>query len=372
MRIPRLETNWRLVPCRSHCPDTLPAIICLLFGLALVATTPLTLAAQRDSIDLVSGRPVRGTIQASTSEGLVVATEEGERVVPGWQIRRIRFDNEPTELTRARSSFADDRFNEVIASLDQITEAPDRPLIAADIEYMKAMASAKTALAGGAITANQATELLREFGRQHADHYMLPAALELYADLTFAQGNFGEATRMYERLAGGTWPEIAFEARIRQGRALTLEKKYDEAIAVFEGVEGVDSAEDYALQGKAVARCLKAQAMALAGKASEAESIALEVIKNADARNSNLLARAYNALGTSYLQQEKLKEAARAWLHTDLLFMTDPDAHAEALYQLSQVWPRLDREDRALETRQEIRDRYRNSFWATRVEGNRP
>jgi tetratricopeptide (TPR) repeat protein len=199
---------------------------------------------------------------------------------------------------------------------------------------------------------------------------MLQAALELYADLTFAQGEFEEAARMYERLAGGDWPEVAFQSRLMLGRSLMLQEKFDEAIAAFENIAAIDSAEDYALHGKTIAECLKAQSMAMAGQAEAAESMALEIIRNADAANSNLMARAYNALGASHLQQGELKEAAQAWLHTDLLFVTDPDAHAEALWHLSQLWPQLDHEDRALEARQEIRDRYRNSFWAARVAGN--
>ncbi len=350
--------------------QSLNAAIPLLLAMALVSNWPALAVAQRDSIDLVSGRPLRGTIQSSSPAGLVIETADGPREVAGWQIRRVKFEDEPNELTRARSAYTDDRYNVTLQELESLSEIPDRPLIVQDIEYYRAMASARTALTGGGITANQAAELVRGFIDQHPDSYMRAAAQEALADLTLALGNFEQSSRMFGVLATSDWPEVSFQSRIKQGRALILEKKYAEAAAELQKVEAVDSAEDYVLQGKSIARCLRAEALAFAGQSDEARVIAMDTIRNSDARNTVLFAYAYNALGASHLQKGELKDAARAYLHTDLLFTADPDAHAEALYQLAQIWPRLDREDRALEARQKIKDRYRNTFWAAALDGN--
>jgi tetratricopeptide (TPR) repeat protein len=340
---------------------------------ALLAATiavawPSIALAQRDSIDLVSGRPMRGTIQSSTAAALVIESEDGQREVPGWQIRRVRFDGEPNELTRARNNYAEDRYNAALEELERLTAVPDRALVAADIDWLKAMSAARTALTGGGITANQALTAISEFVQKHPDHYALEPAREAWADLTYASGKFADAANMYDELAKGPWPEISFQARVKQGRSLVLAEKYTEAISVLEAAEQVENAEDYAMQGKAVSRCLRAQAMAFAGQPDEAQVIALETIRTSDATNTVLFGWAYNALGASHLQKGELKEAARAYLHTDLLFPADADAHAQALYQLAQIWPQLNHEERALEARQEIQDRYRNTFWATALD----
>ena len=331
---------------------------------ALLVLFPAVASGQRDSVDVIAGRAIRGTAVVGEPNVLSVDTDEGKREVPGWQVTRVRFENEPNELTRARSAFADDRFNVVIQELESLATLPERQVIAADVMYFRAMAMAKTSLAGGNVTSSQAIAALREFYEKQPNSYLLDRALLTYADLTFSQGTFSESSRMYERLAGSNSPEIAFQSKLNQGRSLLLDKKYAEAIAAFQGVETAEDAADYALQGKLVARCLRAEAMAFSGKAMEANTMILELIKNNDARNTTLFGYAYNALGASHLQNGELKEASRSYLHTALMFKTDPNAHASALAQLAVIWPQLDRNDRAIEARQELKDTYRNTFWA--------
>lgn len=349
---------------------TTPGLVLLTMLLLAGPGLPGTARAQRDTIDPVNGRSLRGTIQSSSPAGLVIETSDGSREVAGWQIRRVKFGDEPNELTRARSAYADDRYNVTLQELASLTTPPDRELIQSDIRFFQAMAAANTALAGGGITAAQASDQVRQFINECPNSYMLEAARAALSELTFAQGDFPKAVQMFATLASSDWPEIQFQSLINQGQALMMEDKHAEAIKVFEQVDQVDNAADYALQGKAIARCLRAQALAFAGKPDEARQIALDIIRNTDARNSILFGHAYNALGASHLEKGELKDAARAYLHTDLLFTTDPDAHAQALYQLTRIWPQLERSDRAVEARQKIRDRYRNTFWPSTLDDN--
>lgn len=341
-------------------PDGLLAVTFL----TLLVSFPVVVSGQRDNVDVAAGRAIRGTVVIGEPNVLTVDTDDGKREVPGWQVTRVRFESEPNELTRARSAYADDRYNVVIQELDSVATLPERQVIAADMMYFRAMAMAKTSLAGGNITSSQAIAALREFYEKQPNSYLLDKALLTYADLTFSQGTFSESSRMYERLAGSNSPEIAFQSRLNQGRSLLLDKQYTEAITAFQGVEAAEDAADYALQGKLIAKCLRAEAMAYSGQANEANSMILDLIKNNDARNTTLFGYAYNALGASHLQNGELKEASRSYLHTALMFKTDPNAHAKALAQLAIIWPQLDRNDRAIEARQELKDTYRNTFWA--------
>ena len=55
-----------------------------------------------------------------------------------------------------------------------------------------------------------------------------------------------------------------------------------------------------------------------------------------------------------------------AYLHTDILFYTDPEIHAEALYYLTNLWKEVNATDEATDARNLLNDRYPGSTWANR------
>ncbi len=64
------------------------------------------------------------------------------------------------------------------------------------------------------------------------------------------------------------------------------------------------------------------------------------------------------------LKQDNL--AVLAYLRTDLLFFSDADAHAEALYQLSKLWPKIGEPARAADARSRLVAQYSGSAWANK------
>ena len=69
-------------------------------------------------------------------------------------------------------------------------------------------------------------------------------------------------------------------------------------------------------------------------------------------------ARIYNAQGASYEAAGDAEGAVLAYLHTHLMFSAVPDAHAEALKRLVELWPKIGKPERAAEARQELQQRY--------------
>ncbi len=323
--------------------------------------------AQNDSITLVSGRPVRGAIKNVQPNAITVATSDAEMEVDPWNIRRIKFDDEPNELTRAKTGYVDGRLNVCLDELDRIGQAPAREIIQQEIDFYRAMASARTALAGGEISTNQAISLVSQFIRDNAESFHYIPAVDMLGNLTMAAGKFDEASQQFEMVAQSPWPELSFQALLNRGRATLRQGNYDEAIAAFQQIESADRAEDYALQTKLIARCLRAQALGLSGQHDEGIKIAEQIIDKESSDNQAVFAYAYNALGACYKQKNEIKRALHAYLHTDLLFFTESEAHAEALYELQELWSQLNRTDMAGEARQKIKNRYRNTYWASKV-----
>ena len=102
-------------------------------------------------------------------------------------------------------------------------------------------------------------------------------------------------------------------------------------------------------------------------RARRDEGVALlqDIINKNDPQDAPLFARTYNALGRCYLKLNKPKDALLAFLHTDVLFSGDAEAHAEALYHLSKLWSDMNKSDRAVAARTTLRERYAGSIWAT-------
>jgi tetratricopeptide (TPR) repeat protein len=91
-----------------------------------------------------------------------------------------------------------------------------------------------------------------------------------------------------------------------------------------------------------------------------------ELILDNDPRDEELFGRAYNALGRCYMKLDKTTDALLAFLHTDVVFTSEPDVHAEALYHLGQLWSQVNQSERSLRARSLLNDRYSGTRWARR------
>jgi len=337
--------------------------------MAIFACLSLMMAAnvqaQTDTVNLFSGPRVRGTVESYSPDKVVVATADGSKEIPSWNVRLIRFEGS-NELIKAKSAFGDDRFQACYSELENL-QVPDRAALKQDVDYFLAMSAARIALQGGKVTTDQAATLVRQFIQTHADSYHLYPAIDAFGDLAMAIGRFDVAIEQFEKTSASQWPALSFNGKLKSGKALLYSGKFDQAVAAFQAAESVDNGEDYAVQAKMIARCLRAQAMAQSGKVEEAKQVVLEIIKNESSKNIELFANAYNALGICYAAEGKTKEAIRAFLRTDLLFTNYPDSHAQALFHLVTLWADSERPDRSSRARQKLTQRYRNTFWATKL-----
>ncbi len=339
-------------------------VVSVVFVLSATAASPAY--SQNDLINLKNGRSVRGTYEKSTPQQITLKTTDSSVTVDPWNIRRLRFGDEGTQITRAKTGYADERYNVCLDVLNGLEQPPSRDIVKQEVDYYRAMASAKTSLAGGGISANQAATLLDKFVTDNPNSFHYIPAVDALGDLAMEVGRFDVASKNFETVAASRWPELSFQSVLKNGRALMMQQKYTEAIAEFEKVEKADRSEDFALKSKLIAKCLRAQALGLSGQPDEGIKLAESVISKESSDNQSAFAYAYNALGACYKQKEDWKQAVHAYLHTDLLFFTEPQAHAEALYELQGIWRQLNRGDRASEARQKIKNRYRNTFWASK------
>ena len=119
-----------------------------------------------------------------------------------------------------------------------------------------------------------------------------------------------------------------------------------------------------ATQQKRLARVGRATSLIELGAFAEAQADLEELIEKHDPQESELFGRAYNALGKCHLRADRPQDALLAFLHVDLLFYSESETHAEALYHLAKLWQSFDKTERAASARSLLADRYAGTKWA--------
>ena len=345
--------------------------ICVAASVMLLALLPALAAAQgNDAVYRIkkTGGSTRlsGTIEQVTPTGVVLKTARSTETIPAAEIEKVVPAGEPSEVDRARNRMESRRFDDAIAELENV-DAGSNPLIKAEIDFLRAYASAKIALDGGSVTSKEAGSAISGFLRSNADSYHLVPAMEMMGQLAVAAGSLDFAAQQFGKLTQSGWPEYVFKGQFQQGETLIKQEKYAEAIASFDAILAAQSNDDIAQQYKLLAKVEKAKAQALAGDAAAAIPVIESVIRDESADNTELFAYAYNAWGASLLKAGKVEEAREKFLLTELLFSTQAEPHAEAAWQLSKIWAQLGDNQRATRARDLLKDRYRNSWWASRL-----
>ncbi len=321
--------------------------------------------AQDDQVFLKdTGVPLRGVIKSVGREKVTIQVRGGERGVDVKDILKVTFDGEPTELSNARTRVFDGQLEDALKELSKIdVNTVTNAVIKQDVEYYKAFAAAKHVMASGG-DKKAAEEQLSAFAYANVNSFHFFEAAELLGDLAFAQSDYVGAARFYNGLGSAPWDEYKLRGTVLQARANSAGGQYAEALPKFEEVlaSGLNNLE--ALEQKMHATVGKAVCLAATGKHEEGIAIIEDLIAKHDPTDATLFGRAYNALGVCYLKSDKPKEALRAFLHTDVLFYTNAEAHAEALYYLSDLWVTVGRSDRSDRTRSLLRTQYAGTRWA--------
>ena len=181
---------------------------------------------------------------------------------------------------------------------------------------------------------------------------------------------FDNGIKYYDMLGEAPWPDAKMKSAVLEGNAMLANALYSEALAKFDGVLATSLDDARAREQKLLATLGRSRVPGRDRQAGRGYRDVEKIIVRTTRRKSPcLFARAYNALGTCYLKANKREDALLAFLHVDLLFNQDPDAHAEALYHLSSLWKGLNKSERATKARSLLESRYSGSPWANKKDG---
>ena len=289
--------------------------------------------------------------------------------IPVNEVVTIYFDDEPTLMKTARTHLIGGHYQEALDSIDKIKpEDVTSAAVEQDIAYYKAYCAAQLALGGtGAVT--DAGRAMAIFVSQNPNSYHYYEACEVVGDLLVAVGKYADAETYYLRVAQAPWSDYKMRAGIGLGRARLAQNQVPQAQQAFDAVLAMPADSDLAKAQHLAANLGKARCLAASGQQEPAIAMIEKIVDNADPEDVELHARAYNTLGAALRKANRPNDALMAYLHVDVLYFTVPEAHAEALANLVELWNNMAKTERAVRARKTLMDRYPNSPWAKQQGG---
>jgi tetratricopeptide (TPR) repeat protein len=335
-------------------------ILALLFICAIAAA-----ARAFDTIKTAKGSLLGSVVSMDSTKVEFRQSSVGSLVkqIPVNQVETILYESEPASLKLAKNQVLAGHYAEALAALKKIDKTPDREAIRQDIEFYKALCSARLAMTGS-MKITEAGRLMKAFADANTKSYHYFEASQAVGDLLVAVGSYAPAVEYYRRLDAAPWPDYKMRAGVAIGRVLLAQKKTAEALAAFDKVLATEAEGNAAATQRMAASLGKADALVAMKKPDDAIKVVEDVLQKADPEDAPLMARAYDILGAAQRQAGRTKEALLAFLHVDVLYSAVPDAHAEALANLVDLWQQVHKTERADRAEKTLIERYPESPWA--------
>jgi len=341
----------------------------LLSRVTLVVFLNMTLGTtansqEADKLYPKSGSTQTGVIIEMTRDNVVMEIRGNNQNFPSSDILRIVYDGEPALFSRAKEQVATDQWDQALESLKRVDpKSVQRPEVKNELLFYQGLVTGQLALQGQGDAAAAKTRLL-EFARANPKSYHFYRLSEMLGMLAVSIGASDEAAKYFGAMGLSPVPEIMLQGRYLMGSALLAQGKTQEAKKAFTeaiaaNADSVAAKKFQKLSKVAINRC-----DILDGKIPAAIDSLRKMVDEGDATDSQLFAAIYNSLGLAHQKNGKNQEAILDFLHTDLLFQSEIDMHAEALYYLSQLFAAIGEPQRAADAKSRLQSLYSNSTWA--------
>ena len=215
----------------------------------------------------------------------------------------------------------------------------------------------------------KAVELLTAFTTNNTTNIRFYEAVSLLSSLYLQNGDIAKARETVAALNDAPVKSLKMTAKIIEGRALLAEQKPAAAAKAFQtaaemaGNEPSEKAKGLeGLLGTAICQQRQQQF-------DEAIKTLDQILEKTSITDTAVQAEAYLRRGDVYRSQDKNKEAIYEYLHVDLLFSAHKALHAEALFNLAQLWSLDGHADRAAEAKAVLASEYGASAWAKKIAG---
>ena len=343
--------------------NTPSSSITLVAMVVLVLMTAVQPGWCQDKVFPIKGVAGVGKIVERTRDKVVIEKGGSNQNFDTNQISRVLFDGEPQALSRAKDSVGQGLLDQAMEEFAKI-DAPSIKSedIKQDYLFFRGYIAALNALRGKGDAAAASKQLLT-WAKDNSTSHLFYMASEALGELAMAVGTPDQAPRYFGILASSPFIELKVKGNYLSGKALLASKKAAEAKAKFDLVAQAQVSDAASLKFKKLANLASIRCDAAEGKTPQAVAALEKMVDEGDSTDAELYSELFNALGGILRAAGNNDEAILAYLKTDLLYASEPEAHAEALYQLSQLWPLIGENQRATETKSRLSKLYPTSPW---------
>jgi tetratricopeptide (TPR) repeat protein len=340
--------------------------------LALAIAAWIALAAAAPAADVlvkVDKKKIVGKLVSMTATEVTIDQTSLTEKVAVNEIASIKYDDEPSNLGYARDHYAEEKYEDALKYLGKLKASElERAEVKQDAEFLAAASATRMALHGSGNVVEAGKAMIR-FVNTYPSNFHHLEAVELMGDLYGAVRQYDKARGYYEKLAKESpWTDYQMRATVAIGRAYVEQGNAAEALKCFDKVLAVKAEDDQDAGQQLYAALGKARCLAETNHHDEAIKLVQGMIEKLPADEAETLAVAYNTLGTSLRKAGRPQEALYAFLHVDTMDGPPPEAHAEALASLVDLWKELRRPDRAAEARAALENQYPESRWTKGLE----
>lgn len=339
---------------------------------AVLAAAPLSFARGDEVFRRSEKKAVNGDVTAIAKSGITVKPKVGAEVeIPSNDIVQIKWSGAiPAAYGIAVGDELGGRLQKAIDGLTklQADSKVDSPNYRTDLQYLIARATAKLALADPS-RVDEAIKKLEEFKTKNPESYHYYEAMNYLGQLYMAKGDAENAATAFAALGGAPFPDYRMAAKLAVARQSLAKNDIAGAKAAFEDVSKMPSDKENANEEskKQEAQLGIAHCLQLEKNYPKAIELLDQVITQSAADDYHVQAEAYLRQGDCLRASGKPKEALLAYLHIDTLFPTERAQHAEALYNLSQLWNTIQQPDRADDAATRLSNEFPNSPWTQKL-----
>ncbi len=344
--------------------------LCVLLVLLLWLTPP---AQALDTITRKSTeKRAAGKITSVTRNEIKVEPTVGAPTnVPANDVLMVDWEGQPPALGLARSKARAGQYELALQDYEVAREAAVRgsDLLRAEVDYGIATTMARMSLAD-AERREAAIQKLQTFLESHPDHYRYYDGQMQLGEVLLMAGDRAGAEAAFAVAAQSDWPDYQMAARVSIGRVQFANGDIAAARRVFDEVAGAPASTPGEQSQQFQAMLGQAMCLQQLSQHEQAATILGDVIHRSASDDTRLQAEAYLRQGDCYLALgQRTKDAIMAYLHLDVIpaLAREEDLHAEALYQLSRLWPTVGQPARAAEAAGKLESLYPNSEWTRKL-----